>query len=208
MRIRMLAALVVLCAGAAFAATMSVQVRNGKVRNRPSQLGRIVESVPYGEFVEAGNLRRGWYPVTLANGKKGYLHQSALSTKAIKMSAGTTDVATGVSDDEVSLAAKGFNEQVEAELKAKTFIGNIDRVGEMTKVTPGSRRIVEVLLDDKPGPVYLQAWGGTNTIARALKTIQDRHPGQMRKVFPQGDHLHHPGPGQRGHPRPVRWRSR
>lgn len=122
MRTRMFAVCLVFCAGATFAATMSVQVRNGKVRNRPSQLGRVVDSVPYGEAVEAGELKRGWYPVTLANGKQGWLHQSALSAKAVKMSAGTTDVATGVSNDEVALAAKGFNEQVEAELKQKTAL--------------------------------------------------------------------------------------
>jgi hypothetical protein len=41
---------------------------------------------------------------------------------------------------------------------------------------------VEVLLDDKPGPVFLQAWGGTNTIARALRTIEEKHPDQITKV--------------------------
>ena len=33
------------------------------------------------------------------------------------MRAGTTDAATGVSSDEVALAGKGFNEQVEAKLR-------------------------------------------------------------------------------------------
>ncbi|MCP4455342.1 MAG: hypothetical protein GY809_28105, partial [Planctomycetes bacterium] len=61
--------------------------------------------MPYGGAVEAGAPQRGWYPVTLADGKQGWLHKTAISTKAVKMSAGTTDVATGVSDDEVSLAA-------------------------------------------------------------------------------------------------------
>ena len=69
-----------------------------------------------------------------------------------------------------------------AELKKKVYVGNIDNVGEMGKDTPGSDRIVEVLLDSKPGPVYLQAWGGTNTIARALWKIQHEHPDQMKKV--------------------------
>ncbi len=68
------------------------------------------------------------------------------------------------------------------ELRKKVYTGNVEYVGEMEKVTPGSRRIVDVLLDDKPGPVYLQAWGGTNTIARALKSIQEKHPEQMDKV--------------------------
>jgi len=82
--------------------------------------------------------------------------------------------------DTLKTHAKGF--PTPKQLKAVTFVGNIDNVGEMTKVTPGSQRIVENLLDDKPGPVYLQAWGGTNTIARALKTIQEKHGDQVKKV--------------------------
>jgi hypothetical protein len=39
-----------------------------------------------------------------------------------------------------------------------------------------------VLLDDRPGPVYLQAWGGTNTIAKALSTIQKQYPAQVDRV--------------------------
>lgn len=68
------------------------------------------------------------------------------------------------------------------ELKDVVFVGNIAGVGEMKKETRGSDHIVKVLLDSRPGPVYLQAWGGTNTIARALKTIQDKHPHQMKRI--------------------------
>ena len=41
---------------------------------------------------------------------------------------------------------------------------------------------MEVLLDDDPSPVWLQAWGGGNTIARALKSIQEKHPERMADV--------------------------
>ncbi len=68
------------------------------------------------------------------------------------------------------------------ELRKKVFVGNIAKVGDMSEETPGSQRIVEVLLDNKPGPVYLQAWGGTNTIARALKTIETRYPNRKEEV--------------------------
>lgn len=68
------------------------------------------------------------------------------------------------------------------ELRDLVYVGNIDDVGAMDDDTPGSDRIVEVLLDDEPGPVYLQAWGGTNTIARALWKIQHEHPHEMEKV--------------------------
>jgi hypothetical protein len=68
------------------------------------------------------------------------------------------------------------------ELLRKVYVGNITNVGEMEADTPGADRIVRVLLDDRPGPVYLQAWGGTNTIAKALATIQKQHPDQMDRV--------------------------
>jgi hypothetical protein len=60
-------------------------------------------------------------------------------------------------------------------LKSIIRIGNIDFEGAMSKDTEGSDFIKSILLDDKPGPVYLQAWGGTNTIARALKSIEDQY---------------------------------
>jgi hypothetical protein len=63
------------------------------------------------------------------------------------------------------------------DLRAKYRVGNIRNVGDMTTSTPGSQLIADVLLDDKPGPVYLQAWGGVNTIARGLKDIEERYKG-------------------------------
>lgn len=67
-------------------------------------------------------------------------------------------------------------------LKRRVYVGNINNVGEMEIDSPGADRIVNVLLDDQPGPVYLQAWGGTNTIAKALSTIQKQYPSQIDKV--------------------------
>jgi hypothetical protein len=61
-------------------------------------------------------------------------------------------------------------------LRSQVFVGNIGYVGDMEQPTPGSRRIVEVLLDRDPSAVWLQAWGGANTIARALKSIEEEHP--------------------------------
>lgn len=68
-------------------------------------------------------------------------------------------------------------------LQARTLLGNVKAEGEMNEVTPGSQLIVKVLLDESDDrPVWLQAWGGTNTIARALKTIEDEHPEKMEYV--------------------------
>ena len=67
-------------------------------------------------------------------------------------------------------------------------VGNIDFEGEMDRDTEGSSFIKEILLDNDPGPVYLQIWGGTNTVARALKSIEEEYkntaewPAVARKV--------------------------
>lgn len=68
-------------------------------------------------------------------------------------------------------------------LKSRTFLGNVETEGEMEKITAGSQHIVKVLLDESdPRPIWIQAWGGTNTIARALKTIEEDHPEKMDAV--------------------------
>jgi len=82
--------------------------------------------------------------------------------------------------DTLKTHAPGF--PTPQQLLGKVFIGNISNVGAMDKDTPGSDHIVKVLLDSKPGPIYLQAWGGTNTIARALWKIQRQYPDRMQEV--------------------------
>lgn len=68
-------------------------------------------------------------------------------------------------------------------LKSRTLLGNVKAEGEMDEITAGSQYIVEVLLDKTDHrPIWLEAWGGPNTIARALKTIEEEHPQEMRYV--------------------------
>ncbi|MBC2840277.1 DUF1593 domain-containing protein [Robiginitalea sp. SC105] len=58
-------------------------------------------------------------------------------------------------------------------LRSLIRVGNIEFEGEMEKDTEGSRLIAEKLMDNDTTPLYLQVWGGTNTIARALKSIEE-----------------------------------
>jgi hypothetical protein len=68
-------------------------------------------------------------------------------------------------------------------LRARTLLGNVKAEGDMDAVTAGSQYIVKVLLDETDDrPVWLQAWGGPNTIARALKTIEEEYPDKMAYV--------------------------
>ncbi len=62
-------------------------------------------------------------------------------------------------------------------LKSITKLGNVDFEGEMDHDTPGSDLIKARLLDDDPRPLWLQVWGGMNTVGRALKSIEDQYKG-------------------------------
>lgn len=48
--------------------------------------------------------------------------------------------------------------------------------------TPGSDRIVEVLLDANPAPVHIQAWGGGNTASRAFHKLKIAHPDDYQRA--------------------------
>ncbi len=63
-------------------------------------------------------------------------------------------------------------------IRSKVVWGNVEFASDFSKDTPGSELIKNVLLDDDDTPVFLQAWGGCSTIARALKSIQDIYSGQ------------------------------
>lgn len=71
-------------------------------------------------------------------------------------------------------------------LKSRIYTGQMNEVGKAAvgegKDTPGSDRIVEVLLDDDPRPVWLQAWGGLSNICQAFYRIKTSHPDQLEKV--------------------------
>jgi hypothetical protein len=60
-------------------------------------------------------------------------------------------------------------------LKSKIRFGNIEFDGDISKNSPGSDLIRSLLLDDQPGRLYITAWGGQSTIARALKSIQEQY---------------------------------
>lgn len=60
-------------------------------------------------------------------------------------------------------------------LKSKIRYGNIEFDGDYSKDSPGSDLIKSLILDDKPGQLFITNWSGASTIARALKSIQDQY---------------------------------
>jgi len=99
--------------------TMSIQVKESELRATPSFLGKIVIKVSYGDRVTVLEKNGAWRKVSLKNGTQGWISSSALTTKKITLQAGQTNVQTGATQNELALAGKGFNNQVEASYMAQ-----------------------------------------------------------------------------------------
>lgn len=69
-------------------------------------------------------------------------------------------------------------------LRSITKVGNVGYKGEMEAPTEGSELIRKAILADDERKLYLQVWGGCNTIARALMDIQTEyeHTSQWKQL--------------------------
>lgn len=137
-RCLMACCLLFLCFSAAVSAAptrMNVQVQNGQIRATPTFLGKVVVAVAYGASVEVLQSKGDWMQVKSAQGQVGWMHKSALTTKRVSMSSGSSTAKAGASSDELALAGKGFNADVEREFKAKNKSLNFAAVDRMEKIT-------------------------------------------------------------------------
>lgn len=99
---------------------MSVQVKKCQLRNKPSFLGKIVVNLSYADRVTVQKENDDWLKVKPENTNiDGWVHISALSTKKIVLDPGSKDIKSAASSDELALAGKGFNEQVESDFRKK-----------------------------------------------------------------------------------------
>jgi hypothetical protein len=121
-------------AGLAAPSRMNVQVQSGQIRVTPTFLGKVLATLPYGVSVEILQTKGDWMQVKSGQGQVGWMHKSALTTKVVSMSSGATAAKSGASSDELALAGKGFNSDVEREFKAKNKNLNFAAVDRMEKI--------------------------------------------------------------------------
>lgn len=123
---------------------MSVQVRQGPVRATPSFVGQVVGNLNYGDRVQVTEEKPGWMKVS-SGPVSGWMHASSLTEKQVVMAAGGGAVQTGASSEEVALAGKGFNADVEAQFKAQNRTANFAAVDRMEKRTVAQQEMMKFL---------------------------------------------------------------
>ncbi len=130
---------------------MSVQVKEGQLRSTPSFLGTIVCPVPYGERVEMKQKQGDWCEVKSSKNMTGWIHQSALTTKQVVLSSGG-QAQTAATGQEVALAGKGFNSDVEAQYKRNNARLDFTWVDRMETFTVSRNQMISFLDEGKVKP--------------------------------------------------------
>jgi hypothetical protein len=128
-------------ASAALAATITVLVQQTAVRKRPQFFAPATATAKLGDTFEADGPDGGWYKTA-----SGYIHESAVSSKKIKLSAGSTVAGGGsATAEEVTLAGKGFNSQVEKSYGAQNASANFAAVDAMERRSVPESAVLEFL---------------------------------------------------------------
>ena len=123
---------------------MSVQVRTGQLREKPSFLGKVTASVSYGDRVQVMEEGGAWLRVDTGE-DQGWIHESALTKKRIALRSGEREAQVAATSDEIALAGKGFNAQVEAEYKAKNRNVDFSAIDRMERIKVTEQASLEFL---------------------------------------------------------------
>lgn len=100
--------------GKASSGEMNVEVREAQVKSSPNYLATSAGKVTYGMKVNVIGEQGSWYQI---NSPAGWLPKTALTKHKVALNPDQKYAATSARHDEVALAGKGFNPQVEEQYK-------------------------------------------------------------------------------------------
>ena len=142
-----LALVLVIALTALAAQQLTVQVRETKLRQRPTYLGAATVADAYGTRVEVLRTQGPWREVRTPAGQTGWLPDSALTEKKLTLQAGDAGATAGAHSYELALAGKGFSEEVERTFREgnpQVDYAWVDRMSLWSVSPEESRRFLEV----------------------------------------------------------------
>lgn len=126
---------------------MVVQVREAQIRSTPSFLGKISARAGYGEKLTIIADQKGWIKVrkNAPSTTEGWMHRSALSTVKVILKSSDKSTTGKPATQEVALAGKGFNENIERGYA--TEYQNLDYkwVDKMEKMTSNPEELAKFI---------------------------------------------------------------
>lgn len=124
---------VLIAAGVIAAETLKVTVKTTKLRSSPKFYASAVTTLNFGDSIQKIGEQGDWIQGMTTAGLQGWVHGSAVEEPSFSLTARRTS-GTGTTADEVALAGKGFNEQVEQSYKKTSNLDYswVDRMGQIS----------------------------------------------------------------------------
>ncbi|HEX5329826.1 SH3 domain-containing protein [Sulfuricurvum sp.] len=116
-----------------YGASIFIRQKQTLLKETPSFLAKTVATCKFGDEVKVIEEKENWKKVSFAS-KKGWIHASS-AVDNLSMSEANTNAPSSVSSNEVMLAGKGFNKQVEASYREQNPKMRFDLVDSMEKRT-------------------------------------------------------------------------
>jgi uncharacterized protein YgiM (DUF1202 family) len=130
----LLIGLVILFVAVLLAENLIVKVQTTSVRKEPKFYSPAVATLVAGESVTQISAQAGWFMVRTSKGVEGWIHSSAVGSKSFTLAAIDKSLSTQATAEEVALAGKGFNKQVEEEYKSRNKELSFAEVDRMLRI--------------------------------------------------------------------------
>lgn len=119
-----------------------VNVQKLELKEKPSNFGKEIKTLNYADHVIVIKENGKWTNISLEDGTTGYVTTSSLTKRKIRASGFTA------SASELSLAGKGFNDEIENSYK-QSGEGDFDSVDDMEKLTITNQELLSFIRDGK-----------------------------------------------------------
>jgi uncharacterized protein YgiM (DUF1202 family) len=131
------------------AETLTIKVQTTYVRKEPKFYSSPVATLSAGEKVTQISSQAGWFMVRTSKGVEGWIHSQAVATGKFKVAAMDQTLRASATADEVALAGKGFNKQVEDAYKSRNKGISFAEVEHMLKIKVTPNELRQFLMDGK-----------------------------------------------------------
>ena len=146
----LVAALLVAAVAVAATETVTVIVQKTSIRRDRQFYAPTVAEAALGEAFTVLAREKGWVKVGTGSGE-GWLHESAVTAK--KVAASSQGPAGGkVADEDIALAGKGFNPQVESEYRKRNPQADFAAVDRMERLGAADKALVSFIADGNLQP--------------------------------------------------------
>jgi uncharacterized protein YgiM (DUF1202 family) len=139
----------VVCVALLLAETLTVKVQSTYVRKEPKFYSSPVATLRAGESVTQISSQAGWYKVRTSKGVEGWIHSQSVATGKFKVAAMDKSMKMSATADEVALAGKGFNKQVEDAYKSRNKGISFAEVERMLRIKITPEELRRFLMDGK-----------------------------------------------------------